>query len=67
MQVPLTGLFVWSLLDNYELGAGYQPRFGVAHVDYRTQQRTFKASAKYLAGIFNSSMANASLTYPSVA
>ncbi|CAL8468095.1 g7634 [Coccomyxa elongata] len=66
-KVPLTGLFVWSLLDNYEVGAGYQNRFGVAHVDYRTQQRTFKASAMYLAGIFNSSMANASLTYPSVA
>ncbi|BDA42216.1 beta-glucosidase 1B [Coccomyxa sp. Obi] len=66
-KVPMTGYFVWSLLDNYEFGAGYKNRFGVAHVDYRTQQRTFKASAMYLAGLFNTSMANVSLAYPSVA
>lgn len=63
----MTGYFVWSLLDNDELGAGYKPRFGVAHVDYKTQQRTFKASAMYLAGLFNASTANASLIYPAVA
>ncbi|BDA42215.1 beta-glucosidase 1A [Coccomyxa sp. Obi] len=65
-KVPMTGYFVWSLLDNYKFGS-YAIRFGVAHVDYKIKQRTFKASAMYLAGIFNSSMANESLTYPAVA
>ncbi|BDA42217.1 beta-glucosidase 34 [Coccomyxa sp. Obi] len=66
-KVPMTGYFAWSLIDNFEFGAGYTQRFGVAHVDYRTQQRTFKASAMYLAGLFNSSLANVSLTYPAAA
>ncbi|CAL8468094.1 g7633 [Coccomyxa elongata] len=66
-KVPMTGYFAWSLIDNFEYGAGYTQRFGVAHVDYKMQQRTFKASAMYLAGLFNSSLANVSLTYPAVA
>ncbi|MDI1461233.1 GH1 family beta-glucosidase [Catellatospora sp. KI3] len=39
------GYFVWSLLDNFEWGHGYGPRFGIVRVDYTTQQRTLKASA----------------------
>lgn len=62
----MTGYFAWSLIDNFKFGGGYTQRFGVAHVDYRTQHRTFKASAMYLAGLFNPSLANASLTYPAV-
>jgi len=39
------GYFVWSLLDNFEWGAGYANRFGLVYVDYPTQQRVPKASA----------------------
>ena len=28
------GYFVWSLLDAYEWGSGYNQRFGIIHVDY---------------------------------
>ena len=43
--VDLRGYLAWSLLDNYEWSEGYRKRFGIVHVDYRTQQRTPKDSA----------------------
>ena len=41
------GYFVWSLLDNFEWGAGYATRFGIVRVDYATQRRVPKASARW--------------------
>jgi len=43
------GYFVWSLLDNFEWGAGYANRFGLVYVDFATQQRIPKASAHWYA------------------
>jgi beta-glucosidase len=45
--VPLRGYFVWSLLDNFEWGHGYSQRFGLVYVDYATQQRVLKDSARW--------------------
>jgi beta-glucosidase len=45
--VPLKGYYVWSLLDNFEWAYGYSRRFGVIHVDFKTQKRTFKDSAYF--------------------
>ena len=45
--VDLRGLFVWSLLDNFEWSEGYRHRFGIVHVDYETLARTPKASARW--------------------
>ena len=47
--VDLRGYFVWSLLDNFEWANGYSKRFGLIHVDYATQRRTLKDSAKWYA------------------
>ncbi len=49
--VPLDGYFVWSLLDNFEWSYGYAQRFGIVHVDYATQKRTLKDSARWYAGV----------------
>jgi beta-glucosidase len=45
--VPVTGYFVWSLLDNFEWAQGYTNRFGIVHVDFQTQQRTIKDSGRW--------------------
>jgi beta-glucosidase len=43
----LAGYYVWSLLDNFEWGWGYQKRFGIVFVDFGTQRRIPKASARF--------------------
>ncbi|HLQ12464.1 MAG TPA: GH1 family beta-glucosidase [Steroidobacteraceae bacterium] len=45
------GYFVWSLMDNFEWALGYSKRFGIVHVDYSTQQRTPKSSARYYSSV----------------
>ena len=52
--VDLRGYFVWSLLDNFEWSHGYSKRFGIVHVDFETQQRTPKDSARLYAGVIGS-------------
>jgi beta-glucosidase len=49
--VDLRGYFVWSLLDNFEWALGYSKRFGIVHVDFETQRRTPKASARFYSAV----------------
>jgi beta-glucosidase len=48
-DADVRGYFVWSLLDNFEWGSGYGPRFGITYVDYPTQRRIPKASFHWYA------------------
>ena len=57
-QVPMTGYFAWSLLTNWEWAVGYTEQFGVVDVNFRTEERTLKASATYLATLFAGAGAN---------
>ncbi len=43
--IPAAGYLYWSVMDNYEWAEGYDPRFGLIYVDYRTQKRILKDSA----------------------
>lgn len=45
--VPVRGNFVWSAFDNLEWTGGFGTRFGLVHVDFDTQVRTPKMSARW--------------------
>ena len=49
--VDVRGYFAWSLLDNFEWSLGYSKRFGIVHVDFATQARTPKDSARFYADV----------------
>ncbi|MEU5904704.1 GH1 family beta-glucosidase [Micromonospora sp. NPDC047527] len=49
--VPLRGYFAWSLMDNFEWAWGYTKRFGMIHVDYDSQVRIPKSSARWYAEV----------------
>jgi beta-glucosidase len=49
--LPLRGYFAWSLMDNFEWAWGHSRRFGLVYVDYPTQRRIPKSSARWLANL----------------
>jgi beta-glucosidase len=42
-----TGYFCWTLMDNWEWASGCSARFGLVRVDFATQQRRPKTSARW--------------------
>src|SRR3546814_16681501 len=51
--VDVRGYMVWSLMDNLEWSPGYRKRFGIVHVDYGTQPRTPKDSARWYSRVID--------------
>ncbi len=51
--VDVRGYFYWSLMDNYEWGT-YEDRYGLYHVNFKTQQRTLKQSAQHYVDVARS-------------
>ncbi|HEX4961730.1 MAG TPA: GH1 family beta-glucosidase [Thermoanaerobaculia bacterium] len=56
--VDLRGYFAWSLLDNLEWSLGFSKRFGIVHVDFETQKRTPKASARFYSEVIRTNGGN---------
>lgn len=56
---PLLGYIHWSLLDNFEWGSGYKPRFGLYAVDRTTFRRTPKPSAAIYSELIRARRADA--------
>ncbi len=49
--VEILGYTCWSLTDNLEWASGYDQRFGLVHVDFRTLERTVKDSGRWYADV----------------
>jgi beta-glucosidase len=43
--IPIIGYLYWSLMDNFEWEYGFQPRFGLIGVNYKTFSRNIRDSA----------------------
>ncbi|KAL0061819.1 hypothetical protein AAF712_011337 [Marasmius tenuissimus] len=51
-EIPIAGAFAWAMVDNIEWGSGLSTRFGIQHVNYTTQERSYKRSAFALSEFF---------------
>lgn len=48
------GYWYWSLTDNFEWDKGFEPRFGLIEIDYKTLKRTVRGSAVWYRDYINS-------------
>ena len=55
------GYFYWSTIDNWEWAEGFEPRFGLIGIDYKTQERHVKDSARMFGEIAWTNKIEASL------
>lgn len=49
----IKGYFAWTLTDNFEWNEGYRARFGLIHIDFKTQLRTIKNSGYWWRNFLN--------------
>ena len=52
--IPVIGYTCWSAIDNLEWNSGYEKRFGLIFVDYRTMKRTIKDSGFWYRDVIES-------------
>ena len=49
--LPVKRYYHWCFVDNFEWAEGESARFGLVHVDFKTQKRTVKQSGRFFAEI----------------
>lgn len=49
--IPVIGYTAWSIMDNFEWAEGFDPRFGLIYVDYKTLERIPKDSFYWYKGV----------------
>jgi beta-glucosidase len=54
-NIPVKGIYYWTLLDNFEWTAAYNPefKFGLYATDFETQARTIRPSGEFYREIAN--------------
>lgn len=56
--VELDGYYVWSLTDNFEWAHGFNQRFGLTYIDYKTQKRIVKDSGRFMRSVIETNGEN---------
>ena len=56
--IPVIGYQYWSIMDNFEWFSGFDKRFGLIYIDYRTQERTLKDSAYWYREVIRNNGSN---------
>ncbi|MDP1842204.1 MAG: family 1 glycosylhydrolase [Sediminibacterium sp.] len=51
--INISGYLAWTLTDNFEWAEGFQAKFGLVHVDMKTQLRTIKDSGYWFRDFLN--------------
>ncbi len=51
--IKVKGFFYWSLIDNFEWHRGFEPKFGLVEIDYKTQKRTPRPSSQVYSEIIH--------------
>lgn len=57
-DIPILGYTCWSVMDNLEWNLGYDYRFGLIYIDYRTLKRTIKDSAYWYGDVIRANGEN---------
>jgi len=57
-EIDVRGYFHWSLMDNFEWDKGFEPRFGLIEIDYKTLKRIPRPSSKIYAKICKANAIN---------
>ena len=53
--LPIERYYHWCFCDNFEWIEGESARFGLIHVDYKTQKRTVKKAGNFYADVIRAS------------